>query len=334
MKPNRYLLTMLWGLGDVLCTTPAMRALRAAEPDAEIIFQTYVKGRRPLEYDHPRGAGAGGAPDEMLWDNPDVHQIIDPKDPRPGGVLKAVTFEYVRVGAPSLDVPLQAGYFDNLGLPWDASTRFDAHYYPRDEELGAAAELLCRGTSPHEQFCVLMPRCGWAGKNWATEGWADLIYLLLRHGWMPVILNGRRLTGPPWDRGLNLSGTLDIRQTAAVLAKAQAMVTVEGGMTHLRFALGKPAVVLTCATRYGLQVWAPPELLTEVRNADDCDPCMWRREHIRGKTDTYPGNIRECPKGRSLRDLTGEDVWPAVEKHLEEVSRGDQARSGCQGHAH
>ncbi len=76
MKPNRYLLTMLWGLGDVLCTTPAMRALLTAEPEAEIIFRTFVKGRRPLEYDHPRGKGAGGAPER--W--PSVVALVPARD--------------------------------------------------------------------------------------------------------------------------------------------------------------------------------------------------------------------------------------------------------------
>ena len=68
---------ILWGLGDVLCTTPAVRAYRAAYPQDRIVFRTYVKGVRRLEYDHGRLPGAGGAPDEMLWDNPNIDAIID-----------------------------------------------------------------------------------------------------------------------------------------------------------------------------------------------------------------------------------------------------------------
>lgn len=316
---NLYLLTMLWGLGDVLCTTAAMRALRAADPEAQIIFRTFMKGRRPLEYDHPREAGAGGAPDEMLWHNPDVHMIIDPKDPVPPHLYKAITFEYVRVRGRSLDAPLQAGYFDNLGLPWDATTRFDALYYITEQEIIDGKQTLHELSKWLGRFCVLTPRCGWAGKMWQDDGWALLIDRLLERHWMPVILSGRPMAGAPWNRCVNLTGQLDIRAAAGILNASEAVVTIEGAMAHLRFALGRPAVVLTCATRYGLQVWAPPELCIEIRNAADCDPCMWRREHVRGNVSTYPGNIKECPAGQSLRDVSGEDVWPAVEKHLEEV---------------
>ena len=102
---------------------------------------------------------------------------------------------------------------------------------------------------------------------------------------------------------------------------ADAMVCTEGGLSNLRFALGKPAVVLTCATRIGLQVWAPPELCTEIRNEQLCEPCMWRLDHVAGKADAPPGKTTHCPQGRTLRDVTAETVWPTVRRHLQEARR-------------
>jgi len=295
--------------------------LKQAEPDCHIIFRTYVKGRRRLEYDQAGQPGSGGAPDEMLWDNPNIDQLIDFNDPLPRGDHKGVALLYARVGGPPLDVPLQARYFEQLGLPWTAETRFEADYFIREQERADAAELLRHHNTFATRWCVITPRCGWAGKMWNDEGWSQLIFGLLDEGFTPITLAGHRLHGAPWSATVNLTGQLDMRYSAAILERADAMVCTEGGLSNLRFALRKTAVVLTCATRIGLQVWAPPELCTEIRNEQLCDPCMWRLGHIAGKADCPPGKTTLCPQGRSLRDVGPEAIWPAVRRHLEEARR-------------
>jgi len=314
-----YLLQMSWGLGDVLCCTPAIRALKEREPDCTILFQTITKGRHHVEYDPPGGApGSGGAPDEMLWYNPHIARILDVQDrPPPGATV--VEMYYVKYGGPALDRPLQGRYFDCLGLPWNEETRFDLDYYLQDHERAEADAMLAAGAAGAEAYCALTPRVGWPGKMWNDEGWTYIIARLHESGWTPVVLAGRHLQGRPWSDALNLSGTLDIRQTAGVLARCDAMLCTEGGLAHLRFALGKRAVVLTCATSYKVQVWAPPELMTELRNAEWCEPCMWRFGHVEGRPGVAPGNTHTCPKGRTLRDLTGQTVWEILGERLKRL---------------
>jgi len=317
MSGATYLLTLQWGIGDILLSTAAVRALKQREPDCAIFYQTLVKGKHRLQYDPPGGEpGSGGAPDEMLWHNPNIARIFDVTEPASVPGIFEHDLLYVRVGDPPLDRPIQAKMFDILGLPWDAGTRFDMDYYLQPHETEKAAAIV----PPGPLYCAVSPRCGgWPGKMWNDEGWTGIIERLLAEGWTPVIITGDRLQGLPWTRGLNLSGSLDIRASAAVLDRCQAMITLESTMSNLRFALRKPAVVVTCATSFGLKqiVWAPPELCTEIRNSQWCEPCMWRGLHVAGKARVPPGNLADCPAGRSLRDVPPEEVWPILVKHLE-----------------
>jgi ADP-heptose:LPS heptosyltransferase len=265
----------------------------------------------------------------MLWDNPNIDAIIDADNhENQGQDAEEIELRYAYYGCPPLDEPLQARYFDCLGQPRPADGRYDADYFIRDLEARDAAETLMHLNKWAYRWCALTPRVGWAGKLWHDEGWAEIIRRLHARGWTPVILAGRRLHQNDWnDCAINLSGQLDIRQTAAILDRCQAMLCTEGGLSHLRFALRKPAVVLTCATEIGQQIWAPPELCTQVRNPAHCDPCMWRGAHARGEPHVPPGNTHDCPAGKSLRDLTADDVWPYLERELDAHEQAADARS-------
>ena len=326
---------LAWGLGDVLLSTSALRRYKELHPGVPIVYQTYAHNRTDryrLEYET-------GCPAEMLYHNPDIDAIIDWFDPHPTPALVR-DLRYAYFGGPSLDYPIQAHFWENLGLEWTPNQRFDAFYCLQDSERRAAAELLPGEDGP---YLVLTPQTGWPGKAWSDAGWADLIAWSLTAGLRPVVLAGVPLKGPPWDsRGvLNLSGQLDIRATGGVLDRAEHAVMTEGGLSNLRFALGRPVVFLTCATMSGLQIWTPPELTTEVRMVETegalgqlkvhpiaadlrkgliggvaCEPCMWRRDHVTdGARDRHvpPASIKRCPAGRSLRDMPASVIINALE---------------------
>lgn len=320
-----------WGLGDVLLATSAIRGYRELHPDARIIFQTYVHNRHPhgrykLEYPH-------GTPAEMLLHNPDIDELRDFFAPAPMGSA-LVDLRYAWFGGPSLDYPIQAHFWENLGLAWEPGQRFDSYYHMTEAERVWARERI----QVERPLLGLTPANGWPGKLWSDSHWGDLITWALDAGYAPIVFAGHRLFGAPWDqRGvLNASGQLNIRQTAALLARCQRAVMLEGGLSNLRFALGLPAILLTCATLAGLQVWTPPELTTEIRMMGDehyrypgvsatgaivtesakvaCEPCMWRREHVKGVDPLVPpAQIEGCPAGRSLRDLPASVVIEALE---------------------
>ena len=313
---------LAWGLGDVLLSTSAIHRYKELNPDTPIIYQTYKHNRTDrytLEY-------ANGCPAEMLYGNPDIDAIIDWFDPYPTPALVR-DLRYAWFGGPSLDYPIQAHYWENLGLPWERGQRFDSHYYLTDAERRLGSQLLPDDQGP---YLVVTPHTGWPGKAWTDAGWSELIDWSLSQHMTPVVLAGVPLKGPVWDqRGvLNLSGTLSMRANGAVLDRAELAVMLEGGLSNLRFALGRQAVLLTCATAAGLQIWTPPELTMQVRMMGGrqeayppepaqaaitiggerfgCEPCMWRRDHVtNGSRDRHvpPASIKHCPVGRSLRDV-------------------------------
>lgn len=319
---------LMWGLGDVLLSTSALRAYRQLHPGERIIYRTYTENKGQgyrLEYPN-------GHPAEMLYGNPDIDKIIDVREPHPIPA-RLVKLRYAWFGGPSLDYPIQAHFYENLGLPWEKGQRFDSHYYiTEDERTWARERLLDRGP-----FLALSPDGGWPGKLWHDRHWGELIAWAVEQGLQPIVMGGRRLGGPPWDRVgvINLTGQLNMRQSGAVLDAADYAVLIEGGLSNLRFALGKPTILLTCATQVGLQIWTPPELTTEVRMwfdagggagypavgdprwtdvASACEPCMWRRDHIKKHTrNVVPASIKDCPKGRSLRDVPASVVIEALE---------------------
>lgn len=318
---------LAWGLGDVLLTTSALRRYKELHPETRIVYRTYTQNRGSryrVIYDK-------GCPAEMLYGNPDIDRIVDVTDSKRDAAIK---FRYAWFGGPSLDYPIQAHFWENLGLEWEPGQRFDSYFYLTDEEREWA---LCTVAEP---TLAIAPRCGWPGKEWREDRWAEVIRWALKEGYTVEILAGEKLTGPPWDqRGvINFSSQLDMRQTAAILELASKAVLIEGGLSNLRFALGRPTILLTCATQVGLQIWTPPELTTEIRMWDHlgapnpgvrvnvawlvpalsdpaCEPCMWRLEHPKTHTvNVAPASLAYCPDGRSLRDVPADIVIEALKK--------------------
>ena len=317
---------LAWGLGDVLLTTSAIRRYKELHPEARIVYRTYTANRKDRTGGY-RIIYEKGCPAEMLHGNPD----IDLEDiATPHNREDVVKFSYAWFGGPSLDYPIQAHFWENLGLEWEPGQRFDSHYYLTEEERTWANVAL-----PHRPILAVAPACGWPGKEWNKDGWAELIKWAIGEGYTVAVLAGEKLSGPPWDaRGvINFSSKLDMRQNAAILNAAVKAVLIEGGLSNLRFALGHPTILLTCATQVGLQIWTPPELTTEVRMVVTgekvhaiharlrkgliagvaCDPCMWRREHpMTHSKNVMPASIDRCPEGRSLRDVPASIVIEAL----------------------
>jgi len=318
--PNPLTVELQWGLGDVLLTTPALRAFKALRPDHVVRFRTRTQPRHSAYR-------SGAVPIDMIRHNPDIDEIVDSGTVRPPDVID---LRYAWFGGPSLDYPIQHHYFEQIHLdPVDHP--LDSHYYiAEDETLGARGMI---GDSP---VLAIAPHNGWPGKLWRREAWWDVMTWAHSEGIRPVVLSGDALPEMNHAAALNLSGRISLRQAAAILSLADFAVLVEGGLSNLRFAIKHDAatgnilpryrgcVLLTCATQAGVQVWTPPDLTTEVRastpgGAAACDPCMWRGRHVQARNGRIPpASIRDCPEGRSLRDVPASTVITALSRQIEQ----------------
>ncbi len=157
-----------------------------------------------------------------------------------------------------------------------------------DEVQSQTGQLLVQaGVPAGTRYAVLAPGANWPNKRWPTQSYAALSDWLYDQKVIPVFVGG------PGDEGMtaeiesqaqlppiNLVGRTNLKQLAAVIRGAAAMVGGDTGPVHLAAGLGVPTVMLmgpTDANRNG--PYGQPENAIEVNRP--CRYC-WKRA---------------CPKG-------------------------------------
>lgn len=218
-KRNAVIIPCSGGLGDNLMLTTVAREIKKRSPGTLIHIITH----------HPR----------VFDRNPDVDFVSR----KPTG-----TFPWMR--------PFRVGY--SLGFPWDnhfidylckcvninGNIDYRTYVYPDEEDNRVANAIL----SDFASAPVILSRNG--GKKtcmkkiWPLGNWTELVRLLLRS--FPVIDLGD--SGDPLPisdpRYRSLLGQTSLHQSAALLAKAKALITVDSGLHHLAAAFATPAICI------------------------------------------------------------------------------------------
>jgi len=273
----RILVVALRRLGDVLLTTPLIRSIRRAWPDAAI---------DALVFDSTAG---------ILQNNPDLNQVITLPE-RPAA---AQSFSLVRrllkryalaVSTQSGDRPtmfaLAAGRA-HVGVveprPAGALKRLllrrsvEMAAVHRVEEMLRIAdalgiervpELVCpagvqSGQIPHGPYAVVHAAPMFHYKRWTREGWRTIAAELGRRGLAIVATGGpdpaeRRYLDEVWhgsDAVCRLDSRLSWPELAALLARARLYVGPDTSVSHLAAASGCPTVALYGPT--DPRLWGP-----------------------------------------------------------------------------
>jgi heptosyltransferase-3 len=337
----RILVVALRRLGDVLLTTPLIRSLRRAWPDATIEVLVF--------------ADTAG----ILGGNPDIDRVIAmPARPTPrqslawaAGLLKRY---HLAVSTQSGDRPtafaLLAGR-THIGPTWPGnrikrlllgrSVTAGAGVHRVEEMLRIADTLgIARVVEVIAPAGVPAPAMADAGpyaiihaapkfryKQWTLAGWRALAEALTRRGLAVVA------TGGPDERGYlddlwrdapavrRLDGRLGWPELAALLARASVYVGPDTSVTHLAAASGCPTVALFGPTDprlwgpwpvQGLDApWAPSGTIQRrgnvwlVQNPLPCLPCQQEG------CDRHLHSRAQC-----LDELTPRQVLTAVDQAL------------------
>jgi heptosyltransferase-1 len=138
------------------------------------------------------------------------------------------------------------------------------------------------GAQGRDRILLLCPGATWPTKEWPLEQWRELVRLLARRTDHKVIV----LSPPrPDPRRDSLAAVLPpgaggvlpplaLAEALKVVAAAQVVVSVDGGIMHCAVAMGKPTVALFGPTDPGIwfpyQGWGPYRVLA-MRPA--CHPC-------------------------------------------------------------
>jgi ADP-heptose:LPS heptosyltransferase len=242
------------GVGDLVTVVPALRGLRAAAPDAELVLAA-PRWLAPL-VDLVGGvdrlvAVSGLGPLPWLGPPPDVAVNLHGRGPRSHRVLAATGPRRLLAFANP-----DAGHVE--GPDW----RDDEHEVDRWVRLLAwygipadRADLALRRPAPGgvpTGATVLHPGTKLAVKRWPADRFAALARRLAERGHRVVITGSadeRELAGwVAYRAGLApeavLAGRTDLGELAALVAYARLVVSNDTGVAHLATAYGTASVVL------------------------------------------------------------------------------------------
>ena len=334
--PESILVIRPGAMGDVLLTTPALAALRAAFPSSKLTVLVTGSGK------------------EMLADNPDVDEvmILDKSAWRPQveiiGQVRRRRFDLVvdflcnprtAIITISSGAKVRLGY--NVGL-----RRFAYNLVkPRDEfvdgrkvakyatevnldmvrYLGVAAEsrglrfsvgprarakidaYLAESGIEVGRFVCVTPAGMWPAKTWEVEKFAALADLLaLRHGLRAVIVWGPREKhlAETMLRLMKTPGVLacetSVREAGALLEGSAVFVSNDSGLKHVAVALGTPTVT----------VFGPT-------NPKAWNPDLPKHRAVSAEVDCLGCDKNACDTMACMKELSVERVFEVVEEVLE-----------------
>ncbi len=329
-------------LGDVLFSTPALKALRQESPDAYIACLVVLRC------------------EEVLKNNPVVNEIIVYDEyGRHRSIwnklkfvrfLRKKKFDEVYILHPSLKramigwlagIPKRIGYdtkrrsfllthavpapeeklhkidyflclLRNCGI--QAKERICEFYISREDEKTAVDILKRENILENETFVIINPGGNWSLKRWPAEYFAQLADLLIEQRGVKVLIAGSRkdrmlakkISSRMKNEPIILSGQMTLSQLAALMSSASCVVSADSGPMHISSAVGANTVAIfgpTCATLTGP---TGKGKVTILQKDIGCEiPC-------------YKLN---CNDNRCMKAISAQEVCAAVAKFVKKVDK-------------
>ncbi len=329
--PPRVLLVRFSSIGDVLLTTPLLRALRRRHAGAHIAYLT-KREHAPLVRHHPA-----------------VDRVIELA---PGGSLAALAAEVrahgythlldlhgsLRTRALRWLVPGAWSGYPKHRLARLALVRTKRNRYPKDTPpvaeryfraaaaLGAVPDgeppelalpeaartrvrawLAERGL-PDRGMVVIAPGAAHATKRWPLEHWQALVRSLSAEGRTVVSVGGpddvalaEAAVTPAGLGGASAAGAFGLLETGALVERAALVASGDTGVMHMATAVGTPVAALFGPTVRAFGFFPYTGAATVLERDLPCRPCSTM-------------GSATCPLGhhRCLREIAPESVLAAL----------------------
>lgn len=299
----RILAVRFSSLGDLILTTPLLRAIRSAHPRAEVTFVTrreyvplFANNPRVTEvigYDPatPLRALACTLRDRAFTHRLDLHGSLRSRALRwmvggrwhgyPKRRLARTILIRTRRDVFRDRRHVAERYFDaarGLGVtPDDGPPEIFVHH----DAVRAADRFLGEwGLGRQRTLVALVPGAAHATKEWPERHWQALVPQLVAGGLDVVVLGGSkeqalgaRIAAAGAPHAASAAGLLDLQGTAALLRRARAAAAGDTGVMHLATAVGTPVVLLLGPT-VGAFGFLPYHARATVLERDEpCRPC-------------------------------------------------------------
>ncbi len=317
-------------IGDVLLTTPLLRAIRLRHSDARVTVLT-KPGYVPLLSHNPHVTqvleAAPGRPLRFLARRLRAERythLLDLHDSLRSRLLRAMVpgawgrYPKHRLARAALIYTKRDYYRDRRPVAeryFDAARALDVtpDGQPPDFFLSPDSERdadtwLARSRLGQGRVIALAPGAAHATKRWPVEHWRWLAGRLLEQdfsiaivgGTDDVILGDALVNGAP-GRIANAAGRFGLQGTGALLRRAAALVSGDTGVMHMAVAVGTPVVALFGPTvrRFGFFPYTSRAEVIEL--GLPCRPCSSK------------GGPR-CPLGhhRCMADIAPDTVLASV----------------------
>jgi heptosyltransferase-2 len=329
----RIALVRFSSMGDILLTTPLLRAIRRRHPDAWMTYVTKAEfvplletnprlneiiGFRPTTplADLARRLAAGGYTHFL-----DLHGSLRsralaarvgsrwgryPKHRFARGVLIRLKRDIYRDRR-----HVAERYFDAAReldvTPDDGPLEF----FLKREALDSARKFLAdQRLDPSSALVALVPGAAHATKQWPVRHWQHLVAMLTTHGHEVVVLGGPKeqalceeVAVAGGDHATSAGGRFDLGGTAALLKLARCAVAGDTGPMHLATAVGTPVVALYGPTVQPFGFFPYRARATVLERDLDCRPCS-----------AMGGPVCPLKHHRCLEDIAPDVVFDAVRR--------------------
>ncbi len=227
------------GIGDIICTFPSVAALKKANPETLIAYETqrsYLALPRLCRY-----VDLAFADDSLL-------ALFLHRTFKPTRTLHPSLPDEYEPPRPREKIHLSEEFGRSFGLPMppDQIVHLKSASSARRQ---IRRKLNREGIDGKKRLIVIHTGPTWEVKEWPVEKWHELIDDLKSEEEMEVIQIGEDLTGtrdarksPRVAGAMDWIGTLTLDQTLALLSEADLFVGIDSGMLHLAGTVCTPCV--------------------------------------------------------------------------------------------
>ena len=324
----RILCVRFSSIGDVLLTTPLVRALHRRHPDAELYFVT-KQAMAPLVVENPHltqviELGAK----ERIADLARRLRVLRPTHALDlHGSLRSTALRWLvpcqwsgyskrkfarttliatKVNVYGKPVPVPERYFEaarDLDVQPDGGP---PEFFLAPAARAHMAHWLAEVGLDPKPFAVIAPGAAHATKRWPIPHWQALTDRLRQLGYGVVAVGGpqdRELVEALGARVINVAGEFTLQETGACLARAAVLVSGDTGVMHMASGVGAPVVALFGPTVEPFGFFPYTKRAAVLERDLSCRPC------------SAMGTER-CPLGhhRCLQDILPDQVADAVQR--------------------
>lgn len=337
---QKILILRLSSIGDIILTSPLVRAVREKFPNAQIDFLIKKEFADVMRYnpninnlicfDKKEKNALKNLKQQIRNEKYDwcidIHKNLRTRLLKSGIPFTYKTQYNKQIFNRTLLVWFKINRFKNIKPAYlkyfEAVEKFGIQYdgkgtevfVPKEISIKIKSELIANNYKDDKKLIVICPAASFLNKRWKSEGFAEVAdYLIEKHNAFVVFLGGKqdielceKTKNLMKNNSVNFAGKFTLIESAALLKECNLCLTNDTGMLHLAQSQKKATVAIFGATVKELGYFPLPEKSIVVEKDLPCRPC------------THNG-LNKCPKKhfKCMNDISVEDVKNAVDKILQ-----------------